>query len=122
MVLFEQGLTEEAITGAQQALELQPGEVTFWMRWPGCWLRHRKPLSVMAPRAIQLARKAQRSTGSKEPGILRTLAAAYAEGRRISKCRANGASGLATGQCPSQHRALRRFTARVELYESGQRF
>jgi len=33
----------------------------------------------MAPGRIQLATQAQRSTGSKEPGILRTLAAAYAE-------------------------------------------
>jgi tetratricopeptide (TPR) repeat protein len=115
--LLEQGRTGEAIAEAQRALDLQPGNGAFqnnlaWM------LATAQPASLRdGARAVSLATQAGKSMGGKNPNVLRTLAAAYAEEGKYPDAvqTARSASQLVgTGELAD---TLRRD---IKLYETGQ--
>jgi Flp pilus assembly protein TadD len=73
-------------------------------------------------RAVELAQQAERLSGGKDPSILGTLAAAYAEAGRFPEAVATAqrALELATAQANlAQAEALR---ARIGLYRAGSPF
>jgi tetratricopeptide (TPR) repeat protein len=94
------GAAGEAIANYQKAVELRPQFVTVmqklaWMlaTWPDASIRNGK-------QAVALAEQASQQTGDKDAGILRTLAAAYAETGRYAEAisTAKKALALATGK------------------------
>ena len=77
--LFEEAEVGEAIAHAQKALELQPANVAIQNSL--AWMLATAPQASLrnGAKALQLATRANQSTGGKNPLILRTLAAAYAQ-------------------------------------------
>jgi protein O-mannosyl-transferase len=120
--LFQKGQVREALAHYRSALELQPDNPAAlsdlaWVlaTWPDTPVRN-------GARAVELAEQANRRTGGQDPVILRTLAAAYAEGGRFAEAikSAQQALKLATGQNnPGLAAALR---SELELYQAGAPF
>jgi tetratricopeptide (TPR) repeat protein len=92
--LLQKGRSSEAIAHWQNALAIQPDSVDSlnnlaWIlaTFPETWIRNRGQALALAERANQLS-------GNKNPKILRTLAAAYAENGRFTEARVIAETGL----------------------------
>jgi tetratricopeptide (TPR) repeat protein len=117
--LLGQGHVDEAVAHFSRALELQPTltQAQANLAWimatsPEDSLRH-------GQKAVELAQRANQSSGSSDPMILRILAAAYAEVGRFSDAAetAQRARQIAESQANSMLAA--RLRAQVELYQAG---
>ena len=73
------GRPEKALTEYRLALELKPDDVRTLNDL--AWLLATCPQDHLrsGPEAVELARRAQQASGGKDPDVLDTLAAAYAE-------------------------------------------
>ncbi len=116
------GRFAEALAEWRKALDLDPNHVgalnqaaQLLAAGPDATLRD-------GSKAIELAERAVRATGEKEPSTLDTLAAAYAEAGKFSDAvrTANRALGLAIQQGNSQQAEGLR--ARIALFEAGKPF
>ena len=94
------GAAGEAIANYQKAIELRPQFTTVMQKlawilstWPDASIRN-------GTKAVELAEQASQLTRGRDAGILRTLAAAYAETGRYSEAvsTAREAMALATGK------------------------
>jgi tetratricopeptide (TPR) repeat protein len=120
--LLQEGRTDEALVHLQKALELRPDNPTIQCSL--AWALATAPQSTIrdGTRALELASKANQSTGGANLQILRTLAAAYAETGDFANAvqTAQRALQLAVAQSNTQvSEALRR---EIKLYEAGHRF
>jgi len=113
------GDIEEAISECRTALRIAPANTGIQniLAWilataPGQNFRN-------GPEAVQLAASASVSTGGHDPGILRTLAAAYAQTGDFSDAlkTAQGALQLATSQ--SNPTLANVISADIKLYQAG---
>jgi Flp pilus assembly protein TadD len=77
--LFQQGEASEALPHLERALELEPGSLAFENEL--AWILAAAPQTSVrdGTRAVELATQASQATGGTNPGVLRTLAAAYAQ-------------------------------------------
>lgn len=73
-------------------------------------------------RAVQLARRANKLTGWKNPVILATLAAAFAENGRFEQARDAAGEALALARAARQPALVDQLAAALELYNAGQPF
>jgi tetratricopeptide (TPR) repeat protein len=87
LALCQKGRPSEAIAHWENALAIQPDSVDSlnnlaWVlaTFPETWIRN-------GSQALALAKRANQLSGDKNPAILRTLAAAYAENRRFTEAR-----------------------------------
>ena len=94
LALFQKGRPSEAIAHWENALAIQPDSVDSlnnlaWVlaTFPETWIRN-------GGQALALAKRANQLSGDKNPAILRTLAAAYAENRRFTEARVIAEEGL----------------------------
>jgi len=94
LALFQKGRPSEAIAHWQNALDARPDSVDSlnnlaWVlaTFPDTLIRNRK-------QALALAKRANQLSGDKNPTILRTLAAAYAENGRFTEARVIAERGL----------------------------
>jgi tetratricopeptide (TPR) repeat protein len=94
LALFQKGRPSEAIVHWQNALAAEPDSVDSlnnlaWVlaTFPETWIRN-------GGGALALAKRANQLSGDKNPAILRTLAAAYAENRRFTEARVIAERGL----------------------------
>jgi tetratricopeptide (TPR) repeat protein len=94
LALLQKGRPSEAIAHWHNAIALQPDSVDSlnnlaWVlaTFPESWIRN-------GGRALALAKRANQLSGDKNPAILRTLAAAYAENRRFTEARVIAERGL----------------------------
>jgi protein O-mannosyl-transferase len=94
LALFQKGRPSEAIAHWQNALAAQPDSVgslnnLAWVlaTFPDTLIRNRN-------QALALAKRANQLSGDKNPTILRTLAAAYAENGRFTEARVIAERGL----------------------------
>lgn len=94
LALFQKGRPSEAIAHWQNALATAPDSVDSlnnlaWVlaTFPETWIRN-------GGQALALAKRANQLSGNKNPAILRTLAAAYAENRRFTEARVIAEQGL----------------------------
>ena len=121
--LFRQGQTEEAIAQMQKALELQPSNSATQndLAWilaagaPQASLRN-------GARAVQLATEANLSSGGKNPVILHTLAAAYAEAGNFSSAVQTAQTALQLAEAESNTNLANALREEMKLYEAGRRF
>jgi len=117
--LFEQGRWTEAVAQWEHVVRLQPENVQAIHRLAR--LRAAGPESSIrnGPKAVELALRAAQLTGGRDPAVLDTLAAAYAESGRFDEAVqiARQALDLAARQ---RHAGLEKlFRARIALYQSG---
>jgi protein O-mannosyl-transferase len=94
LALLQKGRPSEAIAHWQNALAIHSDSVDSlnnlaWVlaTFPETWIRN-------GPQALALARRANQLSGNKNPAVLRTLAAAYAENGRFSEARVTAERGL----------------------------
>src|SRR5438876_3973892 len=94
LALFQKGRPSEGIAHWQNALAAEPDSVDSlnnlaWVlaTFPETWIRN-------GNQALSLAKRANQLSGDKNPAILRTLGAAYAENGRFTEARVTAERGL----------------------------
>jgi tetratricopeptide (TPR) repeat protein len=113
--LLREGQTAEAIQHFQKALDLKPGNVAILNNLASV-LATAKQISLRnGARAVQLALQARQSSGSDDPDILRTLAAAYAEEGKYRDAIQTAQSALQDAETAELAAKLRRD---IKLYET----
>jgi tetratricopeptide (TPR) repeat protein len=110
LALLQTGRTREAIEAWEQVLAIRPDFPLIENRL--AWLLATVPDASLrnGARAVALAEKANRATGSQDPEILATLAAAYAEAGRFDKATATAQTALALAKSQGNDK----FTAALE--------
>ena len=73
-------------------------------------------------RALELATKANQTTGGKVPKILSTLAAAYAETGKFPEAIETANRALQLAEAQSNAGAAAEFRREIQLYEAGRKF
>ena len=109
-LLLQRGQFEEAIAHYQAAIQAQPANPAYLNNL--AWVLATCPQDSVrkGARAVELAQEADRLSGGKNPAVLGTLAAAYAEAGRLPQAitTAQRALEMATAQTNSvQHESLR---------------
>jgi tetratricopeptide (TPR) repeat protein len=119
MALVELGKHEEAIEHYQEAIRLNPQD-------PGpynnlAWIRatHPAPRLRDGAEGIALAEKAAELYGKKEPNLLDTLAAAYAEAGRFQEAVAALEEALSLAESAGRKELVQAFKKRLQAYEAG---
>ncbi len=120
--LAGQGKIAEAVVQWREAVRLQPNQIALVNNL--AWLLATCPEASVrnGAEAVELARRAVQLSGGREPAILGTLAAAYAETGRFAEAvaTANRALDLATHQ--HNQTLADGLRARLALYKAGKPF
>jgi tetratricopeptide (TPR) repeat protein len=121
-LLLQQGRVGEALAHYQTAIELQPANAFFLNNLAWVLASCPDPSTRNGARALELALQAERLSQGKNPAILGTLAAAYAEAGRFPEALATArrALDLATSQTNSSQADILR--ANLLLYQAGRAF
>jgi Flp pilus assembly protein TadD len=121
-VLLQKGQVHEALTHFRAALKIQPDDPDTlsnlaWAlaTWPEESVRN-------GTRAIDLAQRANRLSGSRDPVILRTLAAAYAEGGRFADAVTAARRALQLADAQSNTALADALRSQIKLYQAGSPF
>ncbi len=117
--LLQKGSMSEAIAHFQMALQLEPAD-------PGvqnnlAWLLAACPEASLrnGNKAVELARQANALTGGKNPIILHTLAAAYAEAGRFSEAMETAQRALRVAEEQSNTGLAGQLQLEMKLYQAG---
>ncbi len=120
VVLGHEGRNAEAIAQFKEALDLQPDDPAI--QYKLAWVLATAPERSLrdGARALQLATQASRSSGGRDPNILRALAAAYAQEGQFANAveTAQRALELAGGNAALAGELGRE----IKLYEAGRAF
>jgi tetratricopeptide (TPR) repeat protein len=118
-LLLRQGRPQEAIQHYQAALSIRPADVLTlnnlaWVlaTWPDPSVRN-------GARAVELSQEADRLSGSGNPSIQSTLAAAYAEAGRFPEAVSTATKALDLASAKTNTAPVDVLRERVELYKSG---
>ena len=120
--LLLEGRTQEAIAEYGKGLELQPANAVIENEL--AWLLATTPQASLrnGARALELALKANQSTGGGNPVVLRTLAAAYAETGDFSNAAQTASSALKLAETQSNTGLADALRREIKLYQTGHRF
>ena len=117
--LGQKGKVAEAITQFQQALQLEPDdpEVQNSLAWlfatcPEASLRN-------GDKAVQLAQRANELAGGKNPIVLHTLAAAFAEAGRFSDALRSEQKAIELARAAGRQDMVGQFNGGLKRYEAG---
>ena len=122
LALSRQGRFAEAVGHFSKALEIDPGLRTAQNNLAWLLATCREAAVRDGARSVELAEKANQSAGGKDPGILDTLAAAYAEAGRFNDAVRTAAKAIELARGGGQTEAARRIETRLQLYQSGGRY
>ncbi len=121
-VLLQKGKVGEAIPHFQKALQLEPAD-------PGiqnnlAWLLAASPEASLrnGNKAVELARQANALTGGKNPIILHTLAAAFAEAGRFPEAVETAQRALRLAEAQSNTRLAGQLQSEMKFYQAGSPF
>jgi tetratricopeptide (TPR) repeat protein len=117
--LRQKGRAQEAIAQFQQSLQLEPDdpEVQNDLAWilatcPEMSLRN-------GEKALQLAQRANKLAGGRNPVILRTLAAAFAEAGRFTDARRSAQAAIELLQTARHPELADQIKTELKQYEAG---
>ncbi|MCX5684740.1 MAG: tetratricopeptide repeat protein [Planctomycetota bacterium] len=118
--LAAQGKTDEAIAHYRQALRVNPDLVQALRNL--AWILATDPDSARrsGPEAVRLAEHGCRLTARKDPALLDTLAAAYAEAGQMKEAAAAAREAEALAWSQSKRALSAQIQSRLQLYEAGQ--
>jgi tetratricopeptide (TPR) repeat protein len=120
--LLQKGRVEEAIVQYQQALQNNPN----YLKAQGslAWLLATAPLASQrnGNQAVELAERANQSSGGANPMILRALAAAYAETGRFDDAAQTIQRAIDLAQTAGQASMAATLNNELNLYKSGRPF
>ena len=117
--LLQQDRVEEAVAHYQAAVAALPGNPYFLNNL--AWALATCPEASVrnGARAVELAQQAERLSGGKDPPILGTLAAAYAEAGRFSEAVATAQRALELATAQANTTLAEDLRARISLYQAG---
>jgi tetratricopeptide (TPR) repeat protein len=116
------GRTREAITQYQQALRFKPGHPQAANSLAWIYATSENPEFRDGAEAVRLATQACQNTAFRDPLILDTLAAAYAEAGRFSEAVTTARKSLALVSSAGQSELADRIRARLRLYDTRRPF
>ena len=116
--LQEQGLAGEAIAHYRSAHRLQPGSpATNNLAW--ILATHEDPAVRNGAEAVTLAEQACQASGSKDPALLNTLAAAYAETGAFDKAISTGEVALKLARAVGNAELTALLSENMESFRAG---
>jgi len=116
------GRTREAITQYQRALRFKPGHPQAANSLAWIYATSENPEFRDGAEAVRLATQACQNTAFRDPLILDTLAAAYAEAGRFSEAVTTARKSLALISSAGQSELADRIRARLRLYDTRRPF
>jgi tetratricopeptide (TPR) repeat protein len=116
--LMQKGEAGQAITHYQSALRLDPADVEVQNNL--AWLLATSAQTSLrnGEQALQLARRANDATGRKNPVILGTLAAAFAEAGQFDEARSSAREAVALAQSAGRQDLVQRLNSQLQFYEA----
>ncbi len=117
--LGQKGKVAEAITQFQQALQFQPNDPEFQNSL--AWLLATCPEASLrnGDKAVQLAQRANELARGKNPVVLRTLAAAFAEAGRFDDARRSVQKAIELAQAAGRQDLAGQLNVELKRYEAG---
>jgi tetratricopeptide (TPR) repeat protein len=120
LALADRGRIGEAMAQYQKALKIAPDYVRAYNNL--AWLLATCPAATLrnGVEAIEHAQRANQLTGGRQPAILDTLAAAYAEAGRFPEAVATAHKALALATQQGKQTLAKALRTRTALYEAGE--
>jgi protein O-mannosyl-transferase len=120
--LLQKGRTAEAVTHYEAALAGVPNHPYLLNNL--AWVLATCPDAAIrnGPRAVELARQAERASGGKDPALLGTLAAAYAEAGRFPDAIATAQRALDLATAQADAKQVETLRERLKLFQAGSPF
>jgi tetratricopeptide (TPR) repeat protein len=120
--LLKKGRVEEAIAHYQAALEDQPQNVGIANNL--AWVLATSPTAPLrnGAKAVELAEQADRLSDSKNPGVIGTLAAAYAEAGRFPEAIAAAERALHLAATQNDAARVDTLKTQIQCYKAGSPF
>jgi Flp pilus assembly protein TadD len=118
-IFFETGRADKAIFYYQKAIELQPQFIIAQVNLAWILATCTEPSIRNGGRAVALAEQANQFFNNKDPGILRVLAAAYAEAGRFSEAVLTAKQALAEAVTQSNTELTNVLQKEIGLYQSN---
>jgi tetratricopeptide (TPR) repeat protein len=122
MLLEKQGKIAEAITHYRKAVETGSDNANIYNNLAWLLATSSSPSSRNAAEAIENAQRANRLAGGRQPVILDTLAAAYAEASRFAEALATARKALELAEQRHDKVLIDALRSRIALYEAGRPF
>jgi tetratricopeptide (TPR) repeat protein len=120
--LIRQGKVTEAIQHYRGALAIRPDFVEALNRLAWLLAAHPDARVRNGPQAVELAERACRLTQYKQPGLLRTLAAAYAETGRFAEAMSRAREAQSLAEAAGQLEFARSIQQLLALFQAGQAY
>jgi len=117
--LWKKGRVEEAIAQYQTALQIEPSDLEAQNDL--AWLLATCPKASLrnGDKSVQLARQANELAGGKNPVILGTLAAAFAEAGRFGDAVQSAQRAIELARATGRQDLARRLNGDLQRYEAG---
>jgi Flp pilus assembly protein TadD len=118
LALYQKGRAADAITQFAEALEIDPNDVEAQNNL--AWLLATAPDAAArnGPRAVQLATQSVQLTGGRNPVVLGTLAAAFAEAGRFDDAAAAARQGIMVAQAEGRQDVAAKLAREMGRYEA----
>jgi protein O-mannosyl-transferase len=117
--LVQKGRTAEAIAQYQKALQLDPADPKTQNNLALLLATGAEAPLRNGDKAVQLARQANELAGGKDPNVLRTLAAAFAEAGQFGDAVQSAQKAMALAQAAGQQDLAARLGNELKRYEAG---
>jgi tetratricopeptide (TPR) repeat protein len=119
---LQEGRADQAIAHFQSALQIEPADMDVQNNL--AWLLATCGQASLRDggKAVQLARRANELAGGKNPVILGTLAAAFAEAGQFDEARRNAQEAIVLAQAAGRPELVRQLNDELRLYEAGRPF
>jgi Flp pilus assembly protein TadD len=121
-LLLQKGHVSEAMTHYQAAVDLQPGNAEILNSF--AWVLATSPDASVrnGAKAVDLAQRAARLSGARNPWILGTLAAADAEAGQFPEAVATARQALELASPQANTSLVRLLQTQIKLYQAGSPF
>jgi tetratricopeptide (TPR) repeat protein len=119
MILYQQGKVAEAIDHWRSAVRLKPNQIAYLRNLALALAISADPNVRSGTEAVELARHAAELTENRDPDVLATLAAAYAEAGQFPKAIAAAEQALELASALSKADLVDELTDRLKLYRAG---
>jgi spermidine synthase len=120
--LEQQGRIAEALACWREVLRVQPNQLAVLNRCAWILATDADPAVRNAAEAVALAERAVQLSGGRDPAILDTLAAAYAEAGRFQDALRVAQTALDQAAASGNAAPLEGLRARTKLYQAGSPF
>jgi spermidine synthase len=119
LALLQKGSVDEAITHFQKALQIKPDYVEAQNDLAWVLATASQASLRNGKKAVELSEQANQLAAGKDPNILHTLAAAYAEAGRFGDARRSAQKAIELARAAGRQDMVEEFNGELKLYEGG---